>query len=133
MTRATKYFSFINTVSGNKYGYTQRQIKSAEVSRTLYAKLCYPSWKDFKLVIRSNQIKDCLVTVEDVYVALNLWVNNTAALKGKITRIKPNTVARDSVKITLDIFSVNKIPLFFTLSRKICFTAVNHILNCTVP
>ena len=35
-------FSFINTVSGNKEGYTQRQIKSVEVARTLYAKLCYP-------------------------------------------------------------------------------------------
>ena len=34
-----KHFSFINTVSGNKEGYTQRQIKSAEVSRTIYSKL----------------------------------------------------------------------------------------------
>ena len=58
-----KHFAFINTVSGNKEGYTQRQIKSAEVARTLYAKLCYPSWKEFKWVIRSNYIKDCPVTV----------------------------------------------------------------------
>ena len=35
-----KHFSFIKTVSGNKEGYNQRQIKSAKVARTIYAKLC---------------------------------------------------------------------------------------------
>jgi hypothetical protein len=87
-------FTFINTVSGNKEGFTKRQIKGAEVARTLYATLSYPSWKDFKWVIRSNQIKDCPVTVQDVDVALKIWGKNIAALKGKTTRSKPNPVAR---------------------------------------
>ena len=86
------------------------------------------------------------MTVEDVNVALNIWGKNIAALKVKTTRIKPNTVARDYVKIPMDllklhkevfltpyIFFVNKIPLLLTLSRKICFTAVNHLTNRTVP
>ena len=30
-------------------------------------------------------------------------------------------------------FSVNKIPFILTLSQKICFTAVNHIANRTLP
>ena len=51
-----KYFSFINTVSVNKEGYTQRQIKSAEIPSTMYDKLCYPSWKDFSWVIRSRGV-----------------------------------------------------------------------------
>jgi hypothetical protein len=55
-------------------------------------------------------------------------------------------VARDYVKVpmelmklhkemflTTDIFFVNKIPFFLTLSRKICFTAVNHLADRTVP
>ncbi len=55
-------------------------------------------------------------------------------------------MARDFVKIptellklhkevfmTADIFFVNKIPFFLTLSRKMCFTAVNHLANRTVP
>ena len=139
-------FIFVNTVSGNKEGFTQRQIKGAEVARTLYATLSYPSWKDFKWVIRSNQIKDCPVTVQDVDVALKIWGKNIAALKGKTTRSKPSPVAKDFVKVptellklhrevflTLDIFFVNKIPFFLTLSRKICFTAVNHLADRTVP
>ena len=58
-----KRFAFINTISVNKEGYTHRKVNGAEVARTIYAKLCYPSWKDFKWVIRSNQTKDCPVTV----------------------------------------------------------------------
>jgi hypothetical protein len=34
--------------------------------------------------------------------------------------------------MTADIFFVNKIPFFLTLSRKICFTAVNHLSDRTV-
>jgi hypothetical protein len=55
-------------------------------------------------------------------------------------------VARDYVKVplefmklhkevflTTDIFFVNKNPFFLTLSRKITFTAVNHLADRTVP
>ena len=91
-------------------------------------------------MIRSNHIKYYPVTVEDVDVDLNIWGKNIAALKGNITQSKPNTVARDHVKIpmdllklhkevflTLDILFVNKIPFLLTLSQKIYFTAVNHL------
>jgi hypothetical protein len=32
-------FTFVNTVSENKAGFTKRQIKEAEVTRSLYSKL----------------------------------------------------------------------------------------------
>jgi hypothetical protein len=37
------------------------------------------------------------------------------------------------VFLTTGIFFVNKIPFFLTLSRKICFTEVNHLADRTVP
>jgi hypothetical protein len=52
-------YIFVNTVSGNKKGYSQRQIKGAEAARALYAKLGYPSMNNFKWVLKSNQIQDC--------------------------------------------------------------------------
>jgi hypothetical protein len=101
---------------------------------------------DYKWIIRSNQIKDCPVTVPDVDVALKIWGKDISALKGKTTRKKTNPVARDFIKVpkellqlhkeiflTVDIFFVNKIPFLLTLSRKICFTAVNHLAGRTVP
>jgi hypothetical protein len=33
------------------------------------------------------------------------------------------------VFLTVDIFFVNNIPFFLTRSRKICFTAVNHLVE----
>ena len=142
----TGHLAFVNTVSKNKKGFTKRQVKGAETAQTLYATLAYPSLKDFKWVIRSNQIKDCPVTVQDIDNASKIWGENIAALKGKTTRSKPTPVARDYVKVpkelmmlhkevylTVDIFFVNKIPFFLSLSRKISFTAVNHLANRTVP
>jgi hypothetical protein len=121
-------------------------IISAELARTFYKTLSYPSVKDFKWVIQSNQIKYCPVAIQDIDMALKIWGKNIAALKGKTTRSKSIPVARDYVKVpmelmklhkevllTTDIFFVNKIPFFLTLSRKICFTAVNHLADRTVP
>jgi hypothetical protein len=144
--RTTEHIAFVITVSENKEGFTKRQIKGAETARALCTTLSYPSMKDFKWVIRSNHIKDCPVTVQDVDVAIKIWGKNIAALKGKTTRCKMNPVARDYFKVpmellklhkevflTTDILFVNKIPFFLTLSRKICFTAVNHLADRTVP
>ena len=65
-------------------------------------------------MIRSNQIKDYPVTVEDVDVALKIWGKNITALKRKTTRIKPNIVARNSVKIPMDLLKLHK-EVFLTL------------------
>jgi hypothetical protein len=137
---------FVNTVSKNKAGFTKRQIKEVEVAQSLYSKLNDPSWKDFKWIIRSNQIKDCPVTVNHIDTALKIWFKNVAALKGKTTWMIPDLVARDFVKVPVELlklhkevyvtanrFFVNKIPFFLTLSHKICFTAINHLVDRTVP
>jgi len=93
-----------------------------------------------------HQIKDSPVTIDDVDVAVSIWGKNISKLKGATTRTKSIPVKRDYLKIpkeflklhqqvflTADIFFVNKIPFFLSLSRKICFTAVNHLANRTVP
>jgi hypothetical protein len=139
-------FTFVNTVCKNKAGFTKRQIKEVEVTQSLYSKLNYPSWKDFKWIIWSNQIKDCPVTVEHVNTALKIWGKNIVALKRKTTWAIPDPVARDFVKvpvellklhkevyITADLFFENKIPFFLTLSCKICFMAISHLADRTVP
>jgi hypothetical protein len=51
-------FNFVHTVLFPE-GFTQRQIKGAELASALYATLSYPSWNGFKWIICSIQIKDC--------------------------------------------------------------------------
>jgi len=52
-------------VESNKLPFSKRQISGAEKARNLYASLGYPSTKDFKWILQSNQIKDCPVTTQD--------------------------------------------------------------------
>jgi hypothetical protein len=86
------------------------------------------------------------VTVQEMYVALKIWGKNITALKVKTTWTKSIPVARDYVEVpmelmklhkevflTTDIFFVNKINFFLTLSRNICFMAFNHLADHTVP
>jgi hypothetical protein len=101
-------FTCVNTVSKNKTGFTKMQIKKAEVARSLYSKLNYLSWRDFKWIIWSNQIKDSPVTVEHVNTALKIWGKNIAALKGKTTWTKPDPVARDFVKVPVKLLKLFK-------------------------
>jgi hypothetical protein len=74
------------------------------------------------------------------------WGKNVMALKGKTTQTKPHPEARDFVKVpvelsklhkevylTANLFFVNKIPFLLTLSHKICFMAINHLVDRTVP
>jgi hypothetical protein len=49
--RKEAHLTFVNTVSENKEGFTKRHIKGADLARSLYRTLSYPSMKDFKWVI----------------------------------------------------------------------------------
>jgi hypothetical protein len=64
--------------------------------------------KDFKWVIRSNQIKDWPVMIQYIDVATNIWGKNIAALKGKTTRSKTRPVARDYVKVPKLLLKLHK-------------------------
>ena len=131
---------FVNTVTENMQDFTKRQIQRAEVARALYRKLGFPSTKDFKWVVMSNQIRDCPVTVSDIEVATKIWGKDIAMLKGKTVKKKPLPVVKDIVKVPkefiklhrnvtlgVDIFFLNKIPFFISLSRVIYFTTSKHL------
>ena len=142
-----QHFTFVETVNGNKALFTKRQLAGAEKARQLYMSLLYPSMNDFMWILQTNGIKDCPVTVRDAEVALKVWGPNIAALKGKTTRKAAKSVkVEDIVEIPkemiamhknatlgIDIFFVNKIPFFVTLSRDICFTSVMHLTDRKLP
>jgi hypothetical protein len=102
-------YTFVNTVTGNKEGFTQRQIRGAEAARTLYRTLSYPSTADFRWAVRSNQIKNCPITIQDVDTATAIWGKDIAALKGKTTRTaSDHVVSDDLIKIPPDILKLHK-------------------------
>jgi hypothetical protein len=75
--------AFVETVESNMRLYSKRQVARADKARSFYASLRFPSQKDFMWILKSNQIKDYPVTVEDAMVAYKIWGPSVAALKGK--------------------------------------------------
>ena len=76
-------------------------------------------------------MQQCPVTTEDGAVAMKIWGTDVPSLKGKTTRSTPSTVPTDIVEIpvkicklhrlvtlSINMFFVNKIPFFITLSKK---------------
>ena len=66
----------IYAISRNKQGFSKRKVNGAEQAKTLYVKLGYPSVKDFRWVVQSQQIIDCPVTVQDTGIAYEIWVKH---------------------------------------------------------
>jgi hypothetical protein len=65
-------------------------------------------WKDFNWIIWSNQIKECPVSVKHIDTALKIWDMNVTALKEKTTRTKLDPVARDFVKVPVELLKLNQ-------------------------
>ena len=84
--------SLLNTVEQMKSVHTKRQVDRAEKAKELYAVIGYPSLKDFKHIIQTNQIKNCPVTIEDVNIWTKIYGPDVNAQKGKTTRPKPKVV-----------------------------------------
>ena len=129
----------MNTVKDNMKDFTKSDVKGAKAANNLYSKMLYPSNADFKCLIKNNQIKNCEVSVWNIDTAQYIWGKDISALKGKTSRCKPTVVASDCIKIpknidnikktvffTAEIFFVNIIPFFISLSRKIDFTGMSH-------
>ena len=139
-------FSFVVTVEDNMKLFSKRQIVGAEKARTLQAGLAFPTNTDLTWILKSKQVAECPVTTEDADAANKIWGPSVPSLKGKTTRKTPPHVLTDMVAISteirelhhivtisFDIFFINKVPFFITLSRKICFTTVTHLANRKIP
>ena len=92
-------FSFLQTVAENKFQYSNRQFQRAKLVRDVYHSIGNPSIEDFKKIIRTNGLKKCPVTIEDINIAENIFGKHVSTFKGKITRRKPNIVINDYVEV----------------------------------
>jgi hypothetical protein len=125
-------FSFVVTVEDTMVPFNKRQILGADKARTFNACLAFPSLQDYKWILRSGQVDECPVSMEDAEIAQKIWGPSIAALKGKTVRTKSVPVKTDIIQVpvkicnlhrevtlTIDIFFANKIPFLITLSKKI--------------
>ena len=135
-------YTMISTVADQKRMFSRRQVQAADAARELYRKLGRPSEAEFQTILRGNQIRNCPVTPDDARRALKIYGPDIAVLKGKTTRSSaaprvptfmatalPAAIVEHHRNITLciDLFFVQGLAFFHTISRDIGFRTVSPI------
>jgi Reverse transcriptase (RNA-dependent DNA polymerase) len=134
--------ALVNTVKDAEEGFSKRQIAQAKIAREFQAVVGNPSTHDLKAIVSSNQIANCPINVDDIDRAETIYGPSVPILKGKTTRRSPDRVVSDyitipkkvidsnkNVDLSGDIFFINKIPFFATVSDNIKFTTTEHLAN----
>jgi hypothetical protein len=138
----TAEVNLLSTVEQNKQLYTKRQVARADTARKLYRVIGFPSIRDFKHLIQTNQIKNCPVTVDDIKIYEAIYGADEYAMKGKSTRRKPKVVVNDYVEVPrelieahkhivlcMDIMFIDQVPMLVTVSKYIKYITVRYIKN----
>ena len=73
-------FNFLNTVDGNKEGFTKREIERAIEALTLYRIIGRPSEGKYYKILAGNQIINCPITVADAKRAFYIYGPDVATL-----------------------------------------------------
>jgi hypothetical protein len=142
-----KAVTLLNTIAENKNSYSPADIEKADLAKRVYEMVGRPSYRDFCNMIKFHMIKNCPVTLRDIKIAESIYGKDVYAVRGKTVRIQPTHVRDDVIvpvppsilthynKITLciDLFFIDKIPFFTTISRKILFMTVEPLKNRKLP
>jgi len=100
--------NMVATLEENMTGFTDRQVQQAKLARKIYHNIGTPTIKNFKLLIKTNSIKNCPITIDDINNAEKIFGPSLSSLKGKSTRTKPEIVKNDHIKIPRELVNMNK-------------------------
>lgn len=127
------------TVDGNKVGFTKREIQLADEAVRLSATLGFPSTQNLIDALNQGRVRSTSVTAKDVRRAKFIYGPPVPSLMGKTKRSSPDTVNSPDVSLTpstladitlcADIFFVNGLAFFITISLRICLTTTKYLTD----
>ena len=79
----------------------------AREAHNLYHMMGYPSVDDFRTAIKYKYVEDCLVTLEDIEVAEDIFGKDIHTLKGKTVRKAPIRVEMDHIAVPNKILKLH--------------------------
>ena len=85
-------YLFLNTTVDLESQFTKRELKQANLAKSLYIKLGRPTMTSFFEMINKSKIRDCPFSLEDAKRFYFISGNDPAAAKGRATRKTPNHV-----------------------------------------
>eukprot|EP00536_Pseudo-nitzschia_multiseries_P002667 jgi/Psemu1/5973/gm1.5973_g len=110
----------ITSVEGKKKLYSDLDVRWATKAQKLQDAMGFPSIKDYLKMINNNLLLNCPVTRQDIKIAEDIFGPNTSVVKGKAVRQQPT----HAVALSIDIFTVNGIKFFRSVSRHLYFRTV---------
>lgn len=129
------HHTLVQTVKEHTEGFTEKQVKAAKAAVDFQAIIGYPSTQDMIKIIQANQISNCPISADDIKRAQMIYGESVPLLKGKTTRKTPERVVTDYIAvpeqikrankhltISADIFYINRIPFFTSISDNIRLT-----------
>ena len=129
--------TLVETVEGNKQGFSARQIERADIAKRLYEMIGFPSMNDYKKIVQMNGIRNCPITIDDIKNCEKIYGTNVSTLKGKSVRTKPMVVVKDYIDIPkelkmkvseidlcADIMYIQKIMFLVTISKDLKFITI---------
>jgi len=136
-------YSFVNTVVNLESQFSKHDIKRAKSALKLYIRLGRPIFKLFENLIKRNQIRDCDVNIRDIQMMQHIYGPDPASVKGRAVRRTPGRVRTPTyialpqyikdfhldVILCIDIFYLNGLPFFHTISRSLQFRTVEELKN----
>jgi hypothetical protein len=138
----TQRVNLLTTVEENKQLYTKRQVERADTARKLYQVIGFPSIRDYKHLVQTNQIKNCPVTVDDINVCENIYGPDIYSMKGKTVRPKPKVVVNDYLEVPtelveahkkvilcMDIMFIDEVRFLITVSKHLKYITIRFIEN----
>ena len=131
---------FVRTVKDNEEGYSKLQQDRAKEAQKLYHIIGAPTIENFKYLIKSNQVMNCPVTMDDIDIAQDMHGKDISYLKGRTTRRNPPktltptiTIPKElktknkKITIYMDMMCINKIGFMATISHPIYYRGCKHV------
>jgi hypothetical protein len=111
---------------------SKRQKERVKKARELLEVMRLLMVDNLKAMIRMNLIKNCVVTTEDVNLAMKAYGPDISGIKGKTTRRKPTTVVDNTVEIPEELLEIQqdlKVSMDgMTVNSMKFLTAISHDL-----
>ena len=138
-------YSFLETVENNEQQYTPAQLKRSRLALQLYRRLGRPAPQRFIAYLNNNWIHDLPFTSADARRAFDIYGTDPAHLMGKTRRQKPPPVPalmhiplptsiaqlHRNVTVSVDIFYINGIRFFHSISHNIQLRTVEVLTSAT--
>ena len=128
----------------NVIGCNKQQKEQVKVTRKLFHIMGAPTIRNFKHIIKSNQIRNCPMTLDDIDGAEKICRKDILHVKRRTTGWNPTTTTivniampkefkgeNKNITLHIDIVHINKIGFMATTSHPLHHQGCKHIENVT--